>query len=120
MLADPGIGCSDRWIDATRRHLSEEIDQLRRWNIGVCCPHLPQCASKLRVRGTKFGEGDAPTRRGTFRFHKSLSQPEPGACSKSFMRMNKAARLTGSSSPSAAWNALSYSSLCQRVMLRPL
>src|SRR5262249_14914075 len=38
---------------------------------------------------------------------------------RSFMRMKRAARLTGSSSPSAARNALSYSSLRHRVMLRP-
>src|SRR5262249_16921547 len=75
------------------------------------------------------------------RFHKSLSQPDltvwsllDTACTfgrlttgitvgslqtRSFMRMNNAARLTGSSSPSAARNALSYSSLRQPVILRP-
>src|SRR4029077_4260103 len=37
----------------------------------------------------------------------------------SFIWMNSAARLTGSSSASAALKSLPYSSLCQRVMLRP-
>src|SRR5262249_43661992 len=72
---------------------------------------------------------------------RSRSQPLSGACSplatvdtrgryttgmtvwlpqtRSFMRMNRAARLIGSSSPSAARKVLSYSSLRQRVMLRP-
>src|SRR5438445_433883 len=38
---------------------------------------------------------------------------------RSFILTNSAARLTGSSSVSAARNSLSYSSLRQRVMLRP-
>ena len=37
----------------------------------------------------------------------------------SFILMKSAARLTGSSSDSAARKSLSYSSLRQRVMLRP-
>jgi hypothetical protein len=38
---------------------------------------------------------------------------------RSFICTNSAARLTASSSASAWWNSLSYSSLTQRQMLRP-
>src|SRR4051794_40406624 len=68
--------------------------------------------SQIESDGTSFS--DRPRTRA--RFTSGITQPD--ATTRSFMRMKCAARLTGSSSLSAAANAASYSGLLQRLLFR--
>src|SRR5215469_13050038 len=103
----------------------------------ICLASLDQ-ESVVAINRSESGHA---SRYQSFRFQRSLSQPLSVALSlleiaatqrrlttgmtaasfttMSFMAMNSAARLTGSSSRWAARNASSYASLRQRVGLRP-